>query len=264
MGKNKMDQLPLVSICTVTYQRPGPLLLLEERIKSQTYPLNKIQWVILDDSRQPHKHYSRPPITSSQLTINYVHLTEKLPLGKKRNESHSHCDGEIIVYMDDDDFYPPNRVEHAVESLLKSNKEIAGSSTLPILFIDKGDLWIAGPYGENHATAATFAFKRSFLEHSNYKNEDTSGEEKEFLKNYTAPMVQLDPFQTIVCIAHESNTYDKHQMLPEPGLDNNPKCRMKRFNNLTEIQAKTLKMIAQEHLTAGLAIPDSTTKRFTM
>ena len=251
--KTLMNQLPLVSICTVTYQRPGLLLLLEERIKSQTYPLEKIQWVILDDSPQPHKHYSNQPATPSDLKIKYVHLTEKLPLGKKRNECHSHCNGEIIIYMDDDDFYPPSRVEHAVKSLLKSNKEIAGSSILPILFIDNADLWIAGPYGENHATAGTFAFKRSLLECNNYKNEDTSGEEKEFLRNYTTPMVQLDPFQTIICIAHESNTYNKHQMLPEPGLDSNPEYKMKRHNNLSESQTNALKMIAEEHARARLS-----------
>ena len=258
-----MDQQPLVSICTVTYQRPGLLLLLEKRIKSQTYPLDRIQWVILDDSPQPHSHYSSPLITTSKLTIKYVHLPEKLPLGKKRNECHLHCDGEIIVYMDDDDFYPPTRIEHAVESLSKSNKEIAGSSILPILFIKKADLWLAGPYGENHATAGTFAFKRSFLDSSKFTDEDTFGEEKKFLKNYTAPMLQLDPFQTIVCIAHESNTYDKHQMLPEPGSDNNPKCRMKRHNNLSESQAKALRMIAQEHVAATLSFRNTSKQGIT-
>ena len=30
---------------------------------------------------------------------------------------HSQARGEIIVYMDDDDFYPPDRVSHAVNRL---------------------------------------------------------------------------------------------------------------------------------------------------
>ena len=42
--------------------------------------------------------------------------------------------------MDDDDFYPPSRVEHAVEQLLNSDKEIAGLSSLPVLCIEKPDL----------------------------------------------------------------------------------------------------------------------------
>ena len=250
-----MNLRPFVSICTVTYQRPGPLRLLERRIQEQTYSLEKIQWVILDDSPQPHEHYSKINTTNSRLQIKYIHLSEKLPLGKKRNISHLHCDGEIIVYMDDDDFYPPSRVEHAVESLLKSGKEIAGASAMPILFINNIELWMAGPYAENHATANTFAFKRSLLENNSYKNEDTCGEEKAFLKNYTVPMVQLEPFQTVVCISHGSNTYDKSQMLPNPGTNYNPEYRMRKLDNLSESQVKSLVMIAQEHLTAGLTFP---------
>ena len=245
-----MNQQPLVSICTVTHQRPGLLRLLEERINSQTYPLEKIQWVILDDSPQPHKYYQKQLPCNTKLSIKYIHLSEKLPLGKKRNESHLYCDGEIFVYMDDDDFYPPSRVEHAVKSLLQSDKEIAGSSILPILFIENSELWIAGPYSKNHATAGTFAFKRSFLENNTYTNSDMSGEEKEFLKNYTIPMIQLDPFQTIICISHDSNTYDKHSMLPEHGQDYNPEYKMKKYNHLTQEQAKSLKAISSKHLAA--------------
>ena len=247
-----MDLRPFVSICTVTYKRPGPLRLLERRIEEQSYPLEKIEWVILDDSPQPHEHYSKIDTTNSRLKIKYVHLTEKLPLGKKRNASHLHCNGEIIVYMDDDDFYPLSRVQHAVESLEKSGKEVAGSSAIPILFINNNELWIAGPYAQNHATANTFAFKRSFLEDNSYRDEDTCSEERAFLNNYTTPMVQLEPFQTVVCISHESNTYDKQQMLPLPGENYNPKHKMRKITNLSESQVKSLEMIAQEHLMAGL------------
>jgi glycosyltransferase involved in cell wall biosynthesis len=31
-------------------------------------------------------------------------------LGAKRNLIHKHAKGDILVYMDDDDYYPPERV----------------------------------------------------------------------------------------------------------------------------------------------------------
>jgi len=34
-------------------------------------------------------------------------------------------------------------------------------------------------------------------------------EERFFLKNYAIPMVQLQPFETIICMAHAANTFDK-------------------------------------------------------
>ena len=36
-------------------------------------------------------------------------MKKKIKLGRKRNLIHEKCKGDIIVYMDDDDFYPPDR-----------------------------------------------------------------------------------------------------------------------------------------------------------
>ena len=38
-------------------------------------------------------------------------------------------------------------------------------------------------------------------------------EEKHFLKNYTIPFVQFDPFKTILVVSHEQNTFDKKKLL---------------------------------------------------
>ena len=41
----------------------------------------------------------------------------------------------IILYMDDDDYYPPERISHAVEKLQKNPRALcAGSSELHIYF----------------------------------------------------------------------------------------------------------------------------------
>ena len=44
-------------------------------------------------------------------------------------------------------------------------------------------------------------------------------EEKQFLKNYTIPFVQLDPIKSILVFAHDHNTFDKRRLL----IDYNPK-----------------------------------------
>ena len=56
-------------------------------------------------------------------------------LGKKRNLMHTKCSGDIIIYMDDDDYYPPERVSHAVKTLLKNKNALcSGSSEMYIFF----------------------------------------------------------------------------------------------------------------------------------
>jgi hypothetical protein len=70
-----------------------------------------------------------------------------------------------------------------------------------------------GPYGPNHATAGTFAFKRELLNDSKYNDTAALAEEKSFLKNYTVPFVQLEPKKTILVFSHIHNTFDKKTLL---------------------------------------------------
>ena len=74
-------------------------------------------------------------------------------------------------------------------------------------------MYTCGPYGENHATAATFAFKRRMLDNTSYEDHTAVGEEKTFLKNYTIPLMQLDSKKTILVFSHNHNSFDKKELL---------------------------------------------------
>lgn len=201
---------PFVSICTITHNRRQFLPLLLKCIESQDYPLRNIEWVVLDDSTD----YTDSPklVTDTALQIKYQRVRYKMALGRKRNLSHQLCSGDYIVYMDDDDYYAPSRVSHAISALQQSGKNIAGSTLLQIYFCHDKQLWLSGPFGPNHATAGTFAMTREFGRQHTYRDEDKCNEEKYFLQNYTIPMVQLDPQQTMICISHKVNTFDKKKM----------------------------------------------------
>ena len=201
---------PVISICTITHNRKLFLPQLQKCIESQNYPICNIEWVILDDSTEYLDALEFK--TNTDLRIKYQRVKHKLPLGRKRNLSHQLCSGDYIVYMDDDDYYPPSRVSHAISSLQETGKEIAGSTLLQIYFCHDKQLWLSGPFGTNHATAGTFAMTKDFARQNHYRNEDICNEEKHFLRNYTTPMVQLDPTQTMICISHNSNTFDKKRM----------------------------------------------------
>jgi hypothetical protein len=73
-----------------------------------------------------------------------------------------------------------------------------------------------GPYGPNHATAATFAFRRTLLDQTSFDNNAAIAEEKYFLKNYTIPFIQLDPIKTILVFSHIHNSFDKKDLLNQP------------------------------------------------
>jgi len=204
------NEYPTVTICTLTHNREDCIYRLQQCIEKQDYPLEKIEWLILDDSEE-YKHSLRIS-TDTKIRVKYQRLPRRLSLGAKRNLSHKLCSGEYIVYMDDDDYYYPSRVRHAVELLVEEGKEIAGSTSLLIYFSHDNTLWLSGPFGPNHATANTFAMTREFSRNNYYNDKCECNEEKDFLRNYTIPMSQLSPEKTMICISHESNTFDKKRM----------------------------------------------------
>src|SRR5210317_1019017 len=193
MGKKTKVKkvLPFVSICTPTFNRRPFIPIMFECFRNQTYPKDRMEWIIIDDGTDKIKDL----IDSADIPqIKYFAYDTKMTLGKKRNLMHDKTCGDILVYMDDDDYYPPERIEHAVTTLTKSKTALcAGASELYVYFKHIQQMWQCGPYGPNHATAGTFAFKRELLKKSRYNEEACLAEEREFLHGYTIPFVQLDP-----------------------------------------------------------------------
>jgi glycosyltransferase involved in cell wall biosynthesis len=203
--------LPFVSICTPTFNRRPFIPYIIKCFLSQTYPLERIEWIIIDDGTD-----SIQDLVADIPQVKYHYYDTKMSLGKKRNLMHDKCKGDIIVYMDDDDYYPPERVSHAVETLQKNpHTLVAGSSAMFIYFKHIQQMYCFGPYGLNHATAATFAFRRKLLDTCRYDETAALAEEKAFLKNWTVPLVQMDPLKTILVFSHIHNTFDKKELLEQ-------------------------------------------------
>lgn len=203
-------EVPFVSVCTPTFNRRPFIQTMFECFKNQDYPKHRIEWIIVDDGTDKIKDLIE---TSNIPQIRYFEIENKIALGAKRNYMHKHVKGSIIVYMDDDDYYPPERISHAVEMLQKDDSVLcAGASEIYLYFKTMGKMIQAGPYGPNHATAGTFAFKSKLLNDTKYNDDAALAEERAFLKDYTVPFVQLDPLKTILVFSHEHNTFDKREM----------------------------------------------------
>ena len=218
MGKKKSGtkkELPFVSICTPTFNRRPFWEYAIKCFNHQDYPKDKMEWIIIDDGTDKIKD-----LVCNISQVKYFEYDVKMPLGKKRNLMHEKSKGDIIVYMDDDDYYPPERVSHAVNMLLTHpNALCAGASEIYIWFKHIQKMYQFGPYGPNHATAGTFAFKREMLVDHKYEEHAALAEEKAFLKNYSVPFVQLEPKKTILVFSHIHNTFDK-KILLEHGENN--------------------------------------------
>ena len=206
---NNKNELPFVSICTPTFNRRPFWPFTIKCFNHQDYPKDKIEWIIIDDGSDLIED-----LVKDIPEVKYFKYNEKMTLGRKRNLMHEKSKGDILVYMDDDDYYPPQRVSHAVNMLqTHPNALCAGSSEIYIWFKHIQKMYQFGPYGPNHATAGTFAFKRELLKDHKYEEHAALAEEKAFLKNYSVPFVQLEPKKTILVFSHIHNTFDKKKLL---------------------------------------------------
>ena len=89
MGKNKKQTIknykPFVSVCTPTFNRRPFIPIMFTCFKNQTYPMDRIEWIIVDDGTDKIEDLVK---ASGIKNIQYFALDKKMPLGEKRNYMH--------------------------------------------------------------------------------------------------------------------------------------------------------------------------------
>jgi glycosyltransferase involved in cell wall biosynthesis len=217
-----------VSIVTITQpERFSALLLLKDMLSEQTGKKYIHEWVIVDGSKTPEDSIvNKENIDKLRLLVSYpivyVESDGTRTIGHARNLGNANVSGDIIVCMDDDDYYFPQRIAHAVDSLNNSDKLIAGCSAnclydylLDRQFKSKG-------YGINHSTNNAMAYKKEYLLNHRYDDTKTFAEEPSFTNNFTEPMIQLDSNKTIIVSSHTINTFNKRYILVVALMGLNP------------------------------------------
>ncbi len=205
---SKAPMHPPVSILTPTYNRRRFLPWLIECIREQTYPRERMEWVVLDDGTDKVEDLLTP--FAGELNLVYIRSEEKLTIGEKRNRLHAAARGVVLVNMDDDDYYPPQRVAHAVNTLLSKKVELVGSTRNHLYYTDDGSIWETGPFTANHGTFGTMAYTKKYAVSHLCDVTVKYAEEISFTNNYKTPLAQLDPSKVMLVICHSDNTFSKH------------------------------------------------------
>lgn len=202
---------PMVSILTPTYNRRMFLPISIACFKAQTYPQDRMEWIVLDDGSDPVEDLF---IASGLKNVKYHRLTEKLPIGAKRNMINELATGDICLAWDDDDYYPADRVRHAVTKLLGNRRTpVVGSTEVFLYFSDRNEIWSAGPYNPNHCTNGTMAYWRTYFRDHKYDPKAEKAEERQFMDDWKTPVTQIRPEECMLVICHPFNTFDKRKLL---------------------------------------------------
>lgn len=224
MGKKsklKKNKNPLVSILTPTFRRSKLLRLVAKCIVKQDYPQNRMEWIIVDGEND-EKYFDSVPKILKEISNEYPNLkivydlcpmTENNMIGGLRNRTNELANGEIMVCMDDDDYYCPERVSDAVKSLKHGKLSLAGSSKMYMYDFDTDAFIEFGPFNSNHGTNNTFAYNKKYAKNNKYDSKVSHAEERSFTNNFKNSMVQLNPETTVLQFSHLDNTYNKRNLL---------------------------------------------------
>jgi len=195
-----------VSVLVATKNRPHFTENILRNFLRQDYPQNNMELIIGDDGECKMEDLI-PKVDN----IKYIKF-DNISLGEKRNKLCENAKGDIIVFMDDDDFYPIDKVSECVNVLNNSNYLVTGSSIMFVFYTKHNVIYKFGPYGKYHSTCGTLAFNKKYIDDNKFPDVNKA-EEKKFLKNFRNPLIQMNPYKAILVIAHDSNTVDKYQFM---------------------------------------------------
>jgi glycosyltransferase involved in cell wall biosynthesis len=169
-------------------------------MRAQT--LKPDHWIVLDNTQGEGGwnlselftlHTHAEPLTIAQMRNKCLELA--LDLG---------C--EFIVFWDDDDYYPPMRIQVGVEALKAGSPlQISpGTSFMYMMLTELNALMSVGPYHDKHRSSGRADTARQRSGNDPF-DDRTFGEEASFPHDWAAALIQVDPMDTIAVMGREAN-----------------------------------------------------------
>ena len=213
----KEENLPCVSIITLTRDRRSFIPLAKYCFLAQTYPEHLLEWVIVDDGKDPIKN-----LISDLPNVTYILLDEPLSIGAKRNLAVMKAKHDILVMMDDDDVYPNNSVLARVAHMLAApRKECLFSTMLPCYEIHETKSFMNVPPitldMSKRVSEATLCFTRSFWQQQPFPDQQIA-EGDAFIHGREGMCREFSPQDVIVSLSHKKTTSSRK---PPVGMEVN-------------------------------------------
>ena len=207
----EVDDFPLVSIVTPTHNRRSMFSLANRNFDNFIYPRDKLEWIIVDDSDEDN---SLDDLVMNDKRIRYLQLRDpnskevvKTSISYKRNLGALKARGEIIVHMDDDDYYPPESVLARVKVLLKYREKgirCVGCTQIGTynLMTNMSSMSSDGPINFSEATMAYF---KDFWTERKFIDTQLRGEHKGFTENRLEQCMDLPYYFILIAFTHKDN-----------------------------------------------------------
>jgi hypothetical protein len=242
------ENLPTVSIITPTYNRKKFFSLAIFNYNSFDYPREKLEWIIIDDSTVENSVESLLPVEAARAKYNitYLRLDDKTTIGEKRNKAIKQAKNDIIVCMDDDDYYYPESIRTRIEQLvgfnsINKNIKCVGCGTFAAFEINK---YISIINNKNYdlpfyhkISPASLAFYRDFTTQDTFVgfSDLDKNEANDLIKDRVNQVAEISWENIMVALIHRNNISD----MRVPGDEKPNGCHFKfsekLFKFITEL-----------------------------
>ncbi len=186
------------------------------------YPPDKLQWIIIDDSIDPAKNPQDLIPKEKRIKFYHYDVEKPMTIAKKRNLGVEKASHDIIIHMDDDDYYPAETVLARVKVLLKYREEgirCVGCSKIGVYDILNNASSISTD-GELSVSEASMAYFKSFWKERNFCELDTVGEYKTFIYDRFDQIMDIPYSFVIIAMSHDENFVGDKRKVMENQLEN--------------------------------------------
>lgn len=208
-----MNDYPMISVLTPTYNRSKFLPLYVYNLVSQSYPHNKIEVCIYDDGSEPFCRYEDIKELLKPMKVVYHYNKNKKTIGEKRNYLvKKMASSKICIMIDDDDIYLNDYIKNSYETLKKNKAGLVGSNGM-IFTYPKEDFKMTGIKCKElfQIHEATMCFSKKYFNSMGGFSKSSQGEGATFILDRKNGIVETDIRDCMICVAHDGNTVDKNQ-----------------------------------------------------
>jgi glycosyltransferase involved in cell wall biosynthesis len=202
---NGARHIPKITILTPT-RRPHYLEQCRKYIERQTYPRERLEWVIVNSSGQD----IQVPLIEG-MRVGVVHAAG--PLGSLRNTGLRVAVGDLVAHYDDDDWQAPDRIERqALPFLVSPSLQLVCTDDYHILRleVDPPKAHRSWSWGyEAFASGGTFMYRRAaWIRHpfSPIQIGEDNLFARVFRREASTSVRNLRDPSIFVCVRHRDNT----------------------------------------------------------
>jgi hypothetical protein len=228
-----IDDCPPITVITPTYNRKKLIEIAFHNLLATDYPRSKIEWIVIEDNEKtPHMASDKViqfQVQVPDLRIKYIPIEGRMSIGEKRNCAIREASHDIILFMDDDDHYPPTSFRRRVAWLTKGVKcgqttqNIACCTTLAMYDLQRGVSAVNVPPFDiafaQRISEATLTFRKSAWEERPFPLVSIA-EGEGWIQGRENQVIEIPPQQIIVAFTHGTNQSSRRI----PPSDQPPSC----------------------------------------